>query len=72
MPTKDECTFCCENGHWKKNCHRLQKAKDIYDAYVVEHNEELDFSLVGMALTCHSDEWILDSGCTYHTCPNKG
>ena len=19
----------------------------------------------------HSDEWVLDSGCTYHMCPNK-
>ena len=25
-----------------------------------------------MTLTCHLDEWILDSGCTYHMCPNKG
>ena len=25
-----------------------------------------------MTLICHSDEWILDSGCTYHMCPNKG
>lgn len=24
-----------------------------------------------MMLTGHSDEWILDSGYTYHTCPNK-
>ncbi|KAH9723177.1 Integrase catalytic domain-containing protein [Citrus sinensis] len=37
-----------------------------------EHDEESDFSLVGMTLICHSDEWILDSGCTYHMCPNKG
>ncbi|KAH9761919.1 Integrase catalytic domain-containing protein [Citrus sinensis] len=27
-----------------------------------EHDEESDFSLVGMTLICHSDEWILDSG----------
>ncbi|KAG8497200.1 hypothetical protein CXB51_008576 [Gossypium anomalum] len=36
-----------------------------------EHDEESDFSLVGMAMACHTDEWILDSGCTYHMCPNK-
>ncbi|KAG8493414.1 hypothetical protein CXB51_010989 [Gossypium anomalum] len=36
-----------------------------------EHDEESDFSLVGMAMACHMDEWILDSGCTYNMCPNK-
>ena len=27
--------------------------------------------MVGITLTCHSDEWILDSGYTYHMCSNK-
>ncbi|KAG8499215.1 hypothetical protein CXB51_005647 [Gossypium anomalum] len=68
---KDECVFCREKGHWKKNCPKLHKGKAISDACVVEHDEESDFSLVGMAMACHTDEWILDSGCTYHLCPNK-
>ena len=38
----------------------------------MHNNEESEFSLVGMTLICHLDEWILDSGCTYHMCPNKG
>ena len=71
-PAKDECAFCCEKVHWKKNCPKLQKGKATSDGCVAEHDEESDFSLVGMALICHSDEWILDSGCTYHMCPNKG
>ncbi|KAH9805146.1 hypothetical protein KPL71_002341 [Citrus sinensis] len=71
-PAKDECAFCREKGHWKKNCPKLQKGKATSDACVAEHDEESDFSLVGMTLICHSDEWILDSGCTYHMCPNKG
>ncbi|KAG8502473.1 hypothetical protein CXB51_000399 [Gossypium anomalum] len=70
-PAKDECTFCCEKGHWKKNCPKLQKGKAIFNACVAEYDEESDFSLVGMAMACHTDEWILDSGCTYHMCPNK-
>ncbi|KAG8500936.1 hypothetical protein CXB51_003033 [Gossypium anomalum] len=37
----------------------------------IKHDEESDFSLVGMATSCHTDEWILDSGCTYHMRPNK-
>ncbi|KAK5773311.1 hypothetical protein PVK06_049617 [Gossypium arboreum] len=70
-PAKDECAFCREKGHWKKNCPKLQKAKAISNACVAEHDEESDFSLVGMAMACQTDEWILDSGCTYHMCPNK-
>ncbi|KAG8480135.1 hypothetical protein CXB51_024911 [Gossypium anomalum] len=70
-PAKDGCAFCREKGHWKKKCPKLQKGKAISDACVAEHDEESDFSLIGMAMTCHTDEWILDSGCTYHMCPNK-
>ncbi|KAH9679095.1 hypothetical protein KPL71_025975 [Citrus sinensis] len=71
-PAKDECAFFREKGHWKKNCPKLQKGKATSDACVAEHDEESDFSLVGMTFICHSNEWILDSGCTYHMCPNKG
>ena len=63
--------FFGEKGHWKKNCPKLQKGKSISNACVAEHDEESDFSLVGMAMACQTDEWILDSGCTYHMCPNK-
>ncbi|KAK5839561.1 hypothetical protein PVK06_008362 [Gossypium arboreum] len=55
-PAKDECVFCREKGHSKKNCPKLQKGKAIFDACVVEHDEELDFSSVGMAMACHIDE----------------
>ena len=55
-PAKDECAFCREKGHWKKNCPKLQKGKSISNACVAEHDEESDFSLVGMAMACHTDE----------------
>ena len=69
---KDECAFCCEKEYQKKNCPKLQKGKASSDACVAEHDDKSDFCLVGMTLTCHLDEWILDSGCTYHMYPNKG
>ena len=71
-PAKDECAFYREKEHLKKNCPKLQKGNATSDACVAENNEESDFSLVGMTLICHLDEWILDSGCTYHMYPNKG
>ena len=62
---KDECAFCHEKGHEKKNCPKLQKkGKAPQDANVAEckSDVESDISLI----VSLSDEWILDSGCTYH------
>ena len=69
---KNECAFCYEKRHWKKNCPKLQKGKPTSYTCVAEHDEESDFRLVGMTLICHSDEQILDSGCTYRMCPSRG
>lgn len=44
----------------------------MLDAFVAEcDNVESNFSLVGSSLTFHYDEWIVNSGCAYHICPNR-
>ena len=71
-PGKDECAFCREKGHWKKNCPKLQKReKAVSDACVAEGADDDDLALVGSCSTLHSDEWLMDSGCTFHMCPIK-
>ncbi|PON45664.1 Zinc finger, CCHC-type, partial [Parasponia andersonii] len=72
---KDECAFCYEKRHWKKDCPKLQnkgKDKATSDAYVAEvKDDESDFALVSQSMTSQNDEWILASGCTYHMYPHK-
>ncbi|KAE8654946.1 hypothetical protein F3Y22_tig00117034pilonHSYRG00285 [Hibiscus syriacus] len=70
---KDECVFCHEKCHWKKDCPKLKKkGKAAPDACVAEHDaNDSDISLVASSTTFHSDECILDSVSTYHMSPNR-
>ncbi|KAE8682936.1 ABC transporter G family member 13 [Hibiscus syriacus] len=48
------------------------KSKSRLDTCVAEHDaNDSDISLVASSTTFHSDEWILDLGCTYHMSPNR-
>ena len=66
---KDECAFCHEEEHWKKD-----KCKSMSNACVIEgggDSYDFEFCLVGHQPIVGFDEWILDSDCTYHMCPHK-
>ncbi|KAG8479391.1 hypothetical protein CXB51_029115 [Gossypium anomalum] len=65
--------FFYEKDHWKKNCPKLKnKGKAIVDACVAKHDtSDSELSLVASSSSFHLDEWILDSGCTYHMSPNR-
>ena len=71
--TKDEFAFCYEKGHWKKDCPKLQKkGKAPQDANVAECKSDVESYIsliVSLSASSYPDEWILDSGCTYHMCP---
>ncbi|CAB4307464.1 unnamed protein product [Prunus armeniaca] len=73
FPTKDECAFCRQKGHWKKVCPKLknkEKEKAGSKANIAKYgDDDFEFALASSFADGHSKEWILDSGCTYHMCP---
>ena len=73
IPAKDECAFCRQKGHWKKDCPKLKnRDKKDSDANVVHAgDDDSDFSLAVATSGSYSDEWLLDSACSYHMCPNR-
>lgn len=83
---KNQCAFCLETGHWKKDCKKLKelitKNKGKGGALPSQVNvatsegndsDSFDFSFLLTPSVCASDswEWILDSGATYHVCPRR-
>ena len=70
---KDECAFCHNKGHWKKDCPLLKNngKKDSNANVAHSTDEDSDFALTGSSFVCHSDEWIMDSACTFHMCLKK-
>ncbi|KAH9660217.1 hypothetical protein KPL70_024138 [Citrus sinensis] len=72
---RDECAFCHEKGHWRKDCPKAQKrdGKKPAAANMAQKDENSDYSLsiTPVAYVASSSEWILDTGATYHLCPIK-
>ncbi|KAE8682964.1 Beta-glucosidase 24 [Hibiscus syriacus] len=76
--SKDECAFCREKGHWKKECPRLnnkgkpERRKDVSESNVVEYDyADSDFAFAAMPSTSCSSSWLLDSACSHHMTPNR-
>ena len=78
------CNYCKKKGHIKSECYKLQNknkraSENQREKQPVKSGEGdvvEDFS-DGKILVASNDsqkaceEWILDSGCTYHMCPNR-
>ena len=68
---KDICNYCKELGHWKKDC-PMKKGKP--SVVVVKEGSTSENELVLSVADHHQhfeDQWILDSNCSFHMCPNK-
>lgn len=76
------CKYCKKSGHEISECFKLKNKKEkMKKDKSIDNKESDETSYVN---TCHDgnlllvgndqksmNEWILDSGCTYHMCPHK-
>ena len=83
---RNQCAFCKEDGHWKAECPKLDRAEknkgkavQASEVNVVKtsgNNSDSDssgYSLSALSSVCvaNSTEWMLDSGASYHVCPRR-
>ena len=62
-----ECWTCGKEGHFKKQCPERKKPSNSVN--IAEEKEEPLVLVASQQAT--KDEWVLDSGCTFHITPNK-
>ncbi|KAG8472622.1 hypothetical protein CXB51_034312 [Gossypium anomalum] len=78
------CNFCKKKGHIKSECYKLQNKKkreaanqkekqpeNSGEADVVEDYSDGELLVASVNDSKVSEEWILDSGCTFHMSPNR-
>ncbi|KAG8479138.1 hypothetical protein CXB51_029778 [Gossypium anomalum] len=78
------CNFCKKKGHIKFECYKLQnkikreaanqkgkQPENSGEADVVEDYSDGELLVASVNDSKVSEEWILDSGCTFHMSPNR-
>jgi hypothetical protein len=61
-----------QKRHWKKDCPiKGNKEKDEPTMNVAQDEDKRDSAFMVSSPENHYGEWVLDSACSYHMCPNK-
>ena len=70
-----KCYYCHKEGHYIKDCFKRQREeKDRTQAngdLAIVSNDSDNGEVLTISLNNDNADWILDSGCTYHMCPNE-
>ncbi|KAL8549453.1 hypothetical protein ACS0TY_008332 [Phlomoides rotata] len=67
---KRKCYKCNKVGHLKKNCPEKEDDNGTADAAVAADGYD-SAEVLAISADRLDDEWVLDSGCTIHMCPNE-
>ncbi|KAL4580653.1 hypothetical protein LXL04_016853 [Taraxacum kok-saghyz] len=69
---RNECAFCHEIGHWKKDGPKLKNKNKGTQANVTYGEDEYGSEFV-LAVTSNSfsNVWLMDTAASQHMCPNK-
>ncbi|KAL5766903.1 hypothetical protein ACOSP7_017520 [Xanthoceras sorbifolium] len=73
------CNYCKKKGHTKSECFKLknkqqnkdQKRDEPAEASIIQNQEQCDLLLVCADEAKARNEWILDTACSFHMCPNR-
>ncbi|KAK8935199.1 hypothetical protein KSP39_PZI013173 [Platanthera zijinensis] len=71
---RNTCHYCKEEGHWKDKCPKLKLKEQAHepDLAAVASEDESDVDALHVAPSIETTgSWILDTGCTFHMCPNR-
>ena len=68
QPKTRECWVCGKEGHFKADCPERKKAKSAANMTIEEEHP----MILTSSLHDTKNEWVLDSGCTFHITPDKG
>ena len=70
---KKACWHCHKEGHFRINCPERKKHQDVFlnsnSANLTDGYETGKVLIVNIAKS--NEEWIMDSGCTYHMTPRE-
>ncbi|KAL8487260.1 hypothetical protein ACS0TY_023800 [Phlomoides rotata] len=67
---KRKCYKCNKVGHLKKNCPEIEDDNGTADAAVAADDYD-SAEVLAISADRLKEEWVLDSGCTFHMCPNE-
>ncbi|KAL8550371.1 hypothetical protein ACS0TY_008987 [Phlomoides rotata] len=65
-----KCYKCNKVGHLKKNCPENENDNGTADAAVAADGYD-SAEVLAISANRLDDKWVLDSGCTFHMCPNE-
>lgn len=67
--TSKGCFICGKEGHWKRECPDKRSSKAQDSANIAEEKKQPLILTVSTQYT--KDEWVMDSGCSFHITPDK-